>query len=103
MANVFKNYTSDGAGDSLTTVYTVGANKTAVIIGCNLANVTDSQIAVDVYLGSVYLIRDVPIPANTAFSVLDGKIIAEAGDTIKVESDTAASVDVVLSVLEQDV
>jgi len=33
--------------------------------------------------------------------MLDGKIIAEAADTIKVQSDTASSVDVVLSVLEQ--
>lgn len=103
MANVFKNYTSDGAGTSLATVYTVGSNKTAVIIGMNVANVTASQIAVDVKLGSIFLVKGVPIPANTAFSVLDGKIIAEAADTITVQSDTAASADVVLSVLEQDV
>jgi hypothetical protein len=101
MANVFKNYTTDGAGTSLTTVYTVPSSTTAVIIGANLANVTDAQIEVDVLLGSIYLIKGGPIPANTAFSMLDGKIIAEAADTIKVQSDTASSVDVVLSVLEQ--
>jgi hypothetical protein len=101
MGNVFKNYTTDGAGTSLTTVYTVPSSTTAVIIGANLANVTDAQIEVDVLLGSIYLIKGVPIPANTAFSMLDGKIIAEAADTIKVQSDTASSVDVVLSVLEQ--
>jgi|TARA_B000000609_G_C24093510_1_gene304306 hypothetical protein len=103
MANVFKNYTTDGAGTSAATVYTVGSNKTAVIIGCNVANVTTSQIAVDIKLGSIFLVKGVPIPANTAFSVLDGKIIAEAADAITVQSDTADSVDVVLSVLEQDV
>ena len=101
MANVFKNYTTDGAGTSLATVYTVPSSTTAVIIGANLANVTDAQIEVDVLLGSIYLVKGVPIPANTAFSMLDGKFIAEAADTIKVQSDTASSVDVVLSVLEQ--
>tara|TARA_B000000532_G_C18646235_1_gene310560 strand:+ start:36 stop:347 length:312 start_codon:yes stop_codon:yes gene_type:complete len=103
MANVFKNYTVDGGGTSLSTFHTVPSNKTMVIIGLNVANVTSSQIAVDVKIGNVFLIKGVPIPANTAFSVLDGKIIAETGDAITIQSDTNASVDGVLSVLEQDV
>jgi hypothetical protein len=34
-------------------------------------------------------------------SVLDGKIILEAADTVVVTSDTASSCDVIVSVLEQ--
>lgn len=101
MANTFKNYTSSSIGTSFTTVYTVPSATTAVVIGANIANTTDAQIEVDVQLGTTYIIKGVPIPANTAFSVLDGKIIAEAADAIKVKSDTASSVDVILSVLEQ--
>ena len=48
-----------------------------------------------------FWLKGVPIPANTA-SVLDGKIIAEAADAIPVISGASDSVDVVLSVLEQD-
>jgi hypothetical protein len=101
MANTFKNYTSAGIGTAETTVMTVAASTTTVIIGLSIANTTASQIAVDVKLGAIHIIKAVPIPANSAVSVLDGKIIAETTDTIKVTSDTAASADVILSVLEQ--
>jgi len=101
MANTFKNYTSASVGTGETTVMTVAASTTAVTIGLNLANTTASQIAVDVKLGTIYIVKGVPIPANSAISVLDGKIILETTETIKVTSDTASSCDVILSVLEQ--
>ena len=97
----FNNYTAAAVGTSPVTVHTVAGGKEAVTIGLNLANVSVSQIAVDVQVAGVYLIKGVPIPANSAVSVLDGKIVLEAGDTVVVTSGAAASVDVVLSVLEQ--
>ena len=101
MANTFKNYTSAGVGTSATTVYTVAASTTSVMIGCNIANVTSSQIKVDVQAAGVYIVKDTPIPAGAALSVLDGKIILETTDTVVVTSDTASSADVIVSVLEQ--
>jgi|TARA_R110000851_G_scaffold290252_1_gene444584 hypothetical protein len=102
MANIFKNYTSSASvGTGATTIYTVPSVTTSVVIGCNLANVTASQIKVDVQVAGVYLIKGVPLPANAAISVLDGKIIAEAADTVVITSDTASSCDVIVSVLEQ--
>lgn len=104
MANVFKNYTSSSSvGTSAATIYTVPSAKTAVLIGCNLANVSAAQINVDIQAGGVYLIKGVPLPAKSALSVLDGKIILETTDTLIVTSDTASSCDVIASVLEQDV
>ena len=47
------------------------------------------------------VVKDVPVPANSAISVLDGKIIAETTDTVKVTSNTASSADVIVSALEQ--
>lgn len=82
-------------------MYTVPSSTTAVIIGMNLANRTTSQVEVNVQLGSIYIVKGAPIPAGSALSVLDGKIIAEAADTIVVVSNTASSVDVLVSVLEQ--
>ena len=53
MANTFKNYVSSSAvGTSETTIYTVPSSTTAVIIGCNIANVTSSQIRVTVKVTS---------------------------------------------------
>lgn len=101
MANTFLNYTASGVGTTGTTVYTVPASTTAVVIGLNAANVETSQISVDAELASTFLVKGAPIPANSALSLLDGKIILEAGDTVVVTSDTAASADVILSVLEQ--
>jgi len=101
MANTFKNYTSASVGTTPTTVYTVPASTTAVIIGCNLANRSGSSINVDVQLGSTYIVKGAPIPSGSALSILDGKVIAETTETIVVTSDTASSADVIISVLEQ--
>ena len=101
MANTFKNYTSASVGTGATTTYTVPSSTTAVVIGCNLANRTTSQISVDVQCAGVYLVKGAPIPANSALSVLDGKVILETTDTVVVTSDTASSTDVIVSVLEQ--
>jgi hypothetical protein len=101
MANVFKNYTSADVGTSATTTYTVPSATTSVMIGCNLANKTTGAINVDVQTAGVYLAKGVPIPSGSALSVLDGKIILEAADTVVVTSDTASSCDVIVSVLEQ--
>ena len=101
MANTFKNATSSSVGTGATTTYTVPADTTSVMIGCNLANTTTSQIIVDVQSAGVYVVKGVPIPSGSALSVLDGKIILEAADTVVVTSDTATSCDVIVSVLEQ--
>ena len=101
MANTFKNYTSTGVGTSPTTVYTVPAATTSVTIGLNVANVSASQITIDVQCAGAYVIKGAPIPAGSALSVLDGKIILEATDTLVVTSSVISSADVLLSVLEQ--
>src|SRR6056300_40096 len=101
MANTFKNYTSSALGTSPATTYTVPAATTAVTIGLNIANTSSGIITIDVQAAGVYVVKDAPIPAGSALSVLDGKIILETGETIIVTSDTASSADAIVSVLEQ--
>lgn len=101
MANTFKNYTSSSVGTSPVTTYTVPSSTTAVMIGCSVSNTSASQIAVDVQVAGVYLVKGAPIPANSALSLLDGKIILETTDTVVVTSSAATSADVIVSVLEQ--
>ena len=101
MANTFKNYTSASVGTSPVTTYTVPSATTSVMIGCNLSNTSAAQITVDVQAAGIYIVKGAPIPAGSALSVLDGKIILETTDTVVVTSDTATSADVIVSVLEQ--
>jgi len=111
MANNFRLKTDSAIGTTLTTVYTVPPVTTTVMIGAVLANVTSGQIKVSVQIvtastqgenaDDVYLIKDLPIPTGSSFELIEGKVVLEEGDMVKVESDTASSCDAALSVLEQ--
>jgi uncharacterized Zn ribbon protein len=114
MANVFKLKTDTGVGTTLTTIYTVptSPSTTTIIIGCLLANIhASAQVKANVQIvtaavsgengDDVYLIKSVPVPHGSSLEIVEGKIVMQAGDIIKISSDTAASVDVALSVLEQ--
>ncbi len=111
MANTFKLKTDTAVGTSLTSVYTVPAATTTVLVGAVLANITSSQIKVNVQIvtasvtgenaDDVYLIKDLPIPTGSSFELIEGKIVMETGDIFKVESDTASSLDVAVSIMEQ--
>ena len=101
MPNTFINFTSSSVGTNEVTTYTVPPSTTTVTIGLNVANTTTSQIKVTVKAAGVHVVKNAPIPAESALSVLDGKIILEAADKVTVTSDTATSADAILSVLEQ--
>ena len=108
MANTFKRYTSRGVGTSATAVgsYTVGSGTQTTLIGLTVANVTNASITVDVQhsdgVNDTYIVKGAPVPSGGAMVVVGGdqKVVLEAGDSVKVTSDTAASVDVVMSLLE---
>ena len=112
MANTFKLKTDTAVGTTLTTVYTVPGSTTTIVIGCTLANIhatanlnADVQIVTAASSGEngddVYVIKGVPVPNSSSLEIIEGKIVLETGDAIKVRSDTASSVDIALSVLEQ--
>ena len=102
MANTFKRYKTANIGTSTNTVYTVPALTTGVLLGIHLTNrSTTTSIDATITAAGVYLLRAAPIPVGSALSALDGKIILEAGDTVVVNSDTASSLDVIISVMEQ--
>ena len=109
MANNFYLKTKAGV-TSAATIYTVGSSRTAIVIGCLLANVHASSSAkVDVQVTTAStsgenadnpkLVSQVPIPSGSSLEVLTGgKVVLETGDIVQVTSDV--TVDVALSVLE---
>ena len=108
MANTFKRAVNAGIGTSLVPVYTVPASKTAVVIGCTLANTTGNSITASVQLATsgddTYIIKNVPVPAGASVEIMAGnKIVMMATDIFKVSGSTANSVDATLSYMEVDV
>ena len=101
MAQVFKNYTQASIGTSPTTVYTVAGGTTAIVIGLNLANRTAGTITASAQIGSVYIIKDAPIPAGSTLEVMGGnKVVLQASDVLKIDCDVAAKIDATLSIME---
>lgn len=108
MANTFKRKLSRSIGTSLTAVgsYTVAASTEVTVIGLTVANTTASQILVDATVNDgtndTYLIKEAPVPSGGSMIIIGGdqKVVLETNDSIKVKSDTASSVDVVMSILE---
>lgn len=108
MPNTFLRKTERAVGTSRAQVnsYTVGASTQTTVIGLSVANITTSAITVSVehYDGAnyTYLVKDAPLPVGGSLVVVGGdqKLVLQTGDSVYVTSDTASSVDVMMSVLE---
>jgi hypothetical protein len=108
MANTFYRKLSRNVGTSLTSIgsYTVGTSVTAVIVGLTICNTSGTTIAVDITVNDgtndYYIVKAAPISAGGALVPIGGeqKIILADGDSVKIKSDAASSIDAVLSIME---
>lgn len=109
MANTFfrKSQAAVGTANVVVGSYTVGANTKTVVLGLGVSNTTGSAIAVDVFVNdstnsSYYLVKSAPVAAGGALVVIGGdqKLVLQAGDNVKVKSDTLSSADVNMSIME---
>lgn len=107
MAETFKN-AKLALTTSLTTVYTCPASTTAIIIGSQIANIDGSSSA-DATVewtdssdsdNAVDLVKAIPVPADTSFSPISGKLVLEEGDTIKGQASANGDLEMTLSILE---
>ena len=104
MAQNFRNDLESAVGTSEVTLVT-GSDFDAVI-GIRLCNILTSTIEVDVYIvnsGNKYLAKGVVIPPNSAIELIQGgaKIVLANGDVLKAQSDTASSLDIVTSFIDE--
>ena len=107
MANTFKNRTLRAVGTSPIDVGAVVASSTeTTLIGMTLANITSGVVSVTVTLNdgtnTTNIVKDAPIPTGGSLIVVGGdqKIVLMTGDKVIVTSNTASSVDVIMSFLE---
>ena len=106
MAETFKNARAVLTGSNAA-VYTVPADTTAIIIGCQVTNVgtanhdltlswTDSSNS-PVF---TYLAQAIPVPDAAAYEPIGGKLVLEAGDVLQGFGSTTGVLEVTVSVLE---
>jgi len=108
MANTFKlNTKAGGAVAANTDITVLTAATTTILIGLTISNKVLNSVTVDVKLESstsgnanVNIGQNLPIPSGSSLDALAGKIVMNTGDVLKVQSDTANSIDVVLSIME---
>ena len=92
-------------GDAFGSGYITASTKAAIIVGLTLCNVTSGAIKASVKLSddnasnACWIALNVPIPAGDTIELIQGKLVLEQDDSVYVASDTATSLDVVMSVL----
>lgn len=106
MAASFKNSVSTSIGTTPAVVYTAGGVVSTTVIGLSLANISTSLIYATVTINKggtiVNGIKNAPIPSGSSLVIFgsEQKLVLMAGNSISVVSDTAASVDAILSYME---
>lgn len=106
MANTFKNAKAKIQSTD-TTVYTCPSATVAIVVGCQVANVSASAEEVSVWWTDdsdtdaiTRLVEDVVIPAKASLAPIAGKLVLEAGDVIKAIGQTNDDAEITVSVLE---
>ena len=83
------------------------ANTFDTVVGIRIVNVASSAVNVDCYIvnnsNNTYLIKNCPVPAGSSLELIDGgaKIILKSGDKITAKSDTASSLNTVVSYIDE--
>jgi hypothetical protein len=110
MANAFKNAGATATGTSEVSVYTTPSSTTTTVIGLSCANITSTspiKVSIRIYDNSAsahyYIVKNAEVFEGGSLVAVgvDQKLVLEASDIVKVVSDTASSVDTIVSVLQQ--
>ena len=114
MANTFKlksNANMPATAGTPLTLYTCPGSTTTIVLGLLLCNNDTSQRTVDVKIESdtsdtetnetVFITKDTPIPSTSSLEIMSGnKIVLQATDVVKIDSDVAGKIDATLSIME---
>ena len=107
MADTFHMVNVD-VGTSDGTVLTAGSSETFVIIGCQVANMhatTACHLTATVYQNgggsNAIICKNTNIPINDSLNPIQGKLVLETGDYIKMDAENASSLEATISYLTQ--
>jgi hypothetical protein len=105
MAQNFRNQVARNTGTSAVDILSQ-ANSYDTVIGIRCTNVATTAINVDVYIvrssTNYFLIKSAPISVGGSLELIDGgaKIVLASGDKIAAVSNTASSLDTVVSFID---
>ena len=107
MATYFRNATFKDIGTTKQIVLDNTNNSKLTVIGISLANVSESNLFVDVTVTNssdveVYYLKQVPLPPNSSLRAINGgeKLILANDNQLAVKSNLATSVDCIVSYVE---
>jgi hypothetical protein len=108
MPTTFKHAVNKNIGTTPVDVVQVPVGFRATVIGCNIANVTEyDTVSVDVFVVSedseqATYVKGLTISPNSAVKIITNgeKLILPETAGLRIKSDTADSVDVVVSYVE---
>lgn len=107
MATIFKNNLEQAVGTTPVKVYETNIGVSTTVIGLSLTNVTAGIITASVYVqddtsAQSFFLKNVQIAAASSLRAITNgeKLIIPAEYALFVESNTAASLDVVMSYVE---
>jgi len=108
MATLFKNFLTSNVGSTPTTVVTGGSAVQTTVYSLTVANTKTPAGTITVSVSMVsgattaFMCKDAPVPAGGTIIVVGEpqKVALETGDIIQVASSSAASADVIVSVVE---
>ena len=104
MAQNFRRYTNNNVGASAVTAFT--ANSYDTVVGISVSNILGTTVNADIYINDgtndIYLVKSAPIVPGSALQVLDGgaKFVVQSGDRLYIVSDTASSIDAIVSAVD---
>jgi len=117
MANTFRMTNETNVSTTIEPLYEVPSSTTTIILGIMMSNTSTGTIKGSVQLvsttatsvnggaenanESTYLIKDAPINNSSSLEIMAGnKIVMQAGDILKAQSDTATGLDIIISYME---
>ena len=120
MANTFRMTNETNVSTTIEPLYTVPSSTTTIILGIMMSNTSTGTIKGSVQLvstsavgsgvsnsgasnanESTYMIKDAPINNSSSLEIMSGnKIVMQAGDILKAQSDTATGLDIIISYME---
>lgn len=107
MATFFRTKVEKNLGTTPVDVLATTTGNRFTVIGCNVANTTDYEVIIDAYVVDAtavagYFIRQLIIPPYTSAKLVTNgeKLILAESCKLRIVSDTASSIDVVVSYAE---